>query len=324
MHVRLIINRRAGAALRMDADDMKRRAEAAFTQAGTAADVRIVGPEDIGAEIRSALARDTPIIVGGGDGTVRSAAAQMISTGVPLGVLPLGTMNLLARDLGIPLDVDEALQTLAAADVSRMDAASVNGDIYLCNSLMGLPAIFSSQRETLRGTGLIDGIRHSFALAHRLASLRNRVSVELDDGIRLKKMRVMAASISNNPYCGSDAVGLRRPRLDTGTLGIYASRHRTGVSAAYALIRAYVRTWRDDVYVSEHFSKRLQINSRRSRILLSNDGESRYYDTPLVYQSHPGALAVMVPSRKTDRSQARSQAISQEYQLDDAADPEPA
>lgn len=295
MRTRLIINRRAGTALRMDADDMKRRAEAAFSAAGAAVDVRIVGPEDVGAELRSALARDVPIIVGGGDGTVRSAATKLISTPVPLGVLPLGTMNLLARDLGIPLDFDEALQTLARADVARMDAASVNGDIYLCNSLMGLPAVFSSERETLRGTGFIDGLRHSFSLARRIASLRNRVALQLDDGVQLKKMRVMAASISNNPYCGSDAVGLRRPKLDTGTLGIYASRHRTGFSAAYALVRAYFRTWRDDAYVSEHFSTRLQINSRRSRILLSNDGETRYYDTPLVYRSHPRALTVMVP-----------------------------
>ncbi len=297
MRTRVVINRRAGTALGMDAADMTRRVEEALDATGRTADVQAVAPEDLDREIRTAISKDLPLIVGGGDGTIRSAAARMMGTDVPLGVLPLGTMNLLARDLGIPLDFEAALTTLGHSDLAEIDAASVNGDVYLCNSLMGVPAIYSSERELLRGSGLFGGIRRAAVLARRIAALRHRVSLDLHDGAKLNRVRAMALSVSNNPYCAASAVGLRRPALDTGTLGVYASRHRTGFSAAYALVRAYFHTWRDDPYVSEYRTTGLTIKSRRSRILLSNDGEARYYDMPLVYRTHPRALTMMVPAR---------------------------
>jgi len=295
MRPRVIINARSGTSLGMEPKEIERRALEAFEAAGAQADVRVVAPREIDALLNDAKSKDQPVIVGGGDGTVRAAAAQLAGTSIPLGVIPLGTMNLFAREIEIPLDFDGALAALADGEEMRIDAASVNGDLFLCNSLMGLPAIFSRQRETLRGTGYLQGAHKAWLLARRIASLRHRIGVELDDGTGTNRMRVMAMAVSNNPYDGASGVGLRRPRLDAGELGVYTSRHRTGLSAAIALAKAYFGTWRDDPYVSEHRAHLIRVTSRRRRIWLSNDGEAKAYRTPLVYRCHPGALSVIVP-----------------------------
>lgn len=292
---RVIINARAGTALGMAPDAMRQRAHAAFEAGGLGADVAIAPPAQINSLIDQALRADQPVIIGGGDGTVRAAAARLAGTQVPLGVLPLGTMNLFAREIDMPLDFEAALAALVDAEELRIDVASVNGDVFLCNSLMGLPALFSRHRETLRGTGRWEGLRKALTLARRIAALRHRIGVELDDGAGVQAMRVMALAVSNNLYDGTSSVGLRRPKLDGGELGVYTSRHRTGLSASLALLKAYFGTWRDDPYVSEHRAHTLRITSRRRRIWLSNDGEARAYRTPLVYRCHPGALSVFVP-----------------------------
>lgn len=303
--VRVIINARAGTALGMERADMVRRAEAAFGDAGGRAEVHVVGPDEVDALIQAARGKDLPIIVGGGDGTLRAAASLLSGTNIPLGVIPLGTMNLFAREIDMPLEFDAALAALSDGAVMRVDTASVNGDLFLCNSLMGLPAIFSRHRETLRGAGLLEGARNAFALARRIGALRHRLSVELDDGRGVHRMRVMAMAVSNNLYDGTSGVGLRRPHLDGGELGIYTSRHRTGLSAAMALAKAYFGTWRDDPYVSEQRAHSVRVASRRSRVWLSNDGEARAYATPLVYRCHPGALSVIVPAgRQSARTDA--------------------
>jgi diacylglycerol kinase family enzyme len=257
--------------------------------------VHIVPSAQIDELLDDAKRKDQPVIIGGGDGSVRAAAQKLAGTQIPLGVIPLGTMNLFAREIEMPLDFDAALDALVTGEETRVDAASVNGDLFLCNSLMGLPAIFSRRRETLRGTGLVDGARKAWTLARRIAALRHRIGVELDDGTGVHAMRVMALAVSNNPYDGTSGVGLRRPKLDGGELGVYTSRHRTGLSAALALVRAYLGTWRDDPFVSEHRAHVMRVTSRRRRIWLSNDGEAQVYRTPLVYRCHPRALSVIVP-----------------------------
>lgn len=291
----IIVNARAGTALGMAPETMSARVRAAFETVGASPDVHVVPSQQIDALLDAARGRDHPVIIGGGDGSVRAAAQKLAGTQVPLGVIPLGTMNLFAREIAMPLDFDAALDALVTGEEMRVDAASVNGDMFLCNSLMGLPAIFSRHRETLRGTGVWDGARKAWSLARRIAALRHRIGVELDDGTGVHPMRVMALAVSNNPYDGTSGVGLRRPRLDGGELGIYTSRHRTGMSAAMAIVRAYFGTWRDDPYVSEHRAHGMRVTSRRRRIWLSNDGEAQVYRTPLVYRCHPGALSVIVP-----------------------------
>jgi hypothetical protein len=87
------------------------------------------------------------VVVGGGDGSVRTVASVLADTGVPLGVLPLGTLNHFARDLGIPLDVEAAAETIAKGDVRVVDLAKANGEIFINNASIGIYPYLVIARE---------------------------------------------------------------------------------------------------------------------------------------------------------------------------------
>src|SRR6202007_1583715 len=90
----------------------------------------------------------------GGDGTIACAAQQIVGTDIVLGILPSGTMNVLAVDLNIPVgDVAAAIAVLRDGRVREIDAAEVNGQLYLCGSMLGLPARLARYREMGRGKG---------------------------------------------------------------------------------------------------------------------------------------------------------------------------
>lgn len=297
MRVNVVVNARSGTAMTLPHDDLVRTVEQPFADRGHDVSVRLVAPEDFGQAVDTLSRKDTPLVVGGGDGSVRSAARVTANRNVPLGVLPLGTLNLLARDLEIPLDVAEAAETLASADVVRIDAASINGSLYLCNAIIGLPTVYSTERQKLRGKPMTKKISGVYRAARNIFSLRHRMQLDLDDGRTLSRMRVMSLAVANNRYCDLPSFGLKRPRLDGGHLAIYAGRHRNGFSAAIAMARAMIGTWRSDRYVSEIIAHELRIHARTPYIRVSTDGEVEKIPTPLVFRTHPKALAVLAPRR---------------------------
>src|SRR5207245_2348151 len=81
---------------------------------------------------------DDLVVVGGGDGTISAAASALADSKTRLGILPLGTLNHFARDLGIPTDLDEAARLIAAGNERRVDVAEMNGRIFINNSAIGL------------------------------------------------------------------------------------------------------------------------------------------------------------------------------------------
>src|SRR3954469_22997747 len=80
----------------------------------------------------------TIVAAGGGDGTISAVASALVGTDVALGVLPLGTLNHFAKDLGIPLKLEDAIQALFRGDTVKVDVAEINGKIFLNNSSLGL------------------------------------------------------------------------------------------------------------------------------------------------------------------------------------------
>src|SRR6185503_4292381 len=78
------------------------------------------------------------IVAAGGDGTINSVAAAVLDSGKILGVLPLGTLNHFAKDLGIPVDLETATRIIVAGHTTEVDVAEVNNRIFLNNSSLGL------------------------------------------------------------------------------------------------------------------------------------------------------------------------------------------
>lgn len=87
------------------------------------------------------------VVAAGGDGTLNAVASQLIDTAIPMGILPLGTFNYVARVLNIPLDVLEAAKVIATGETRAVHVAKLNGKIYLNNASLGLYPLFIQKRE---------------------------------------------------------------------------------------------------------------------------------------------------------------------------------
>lgn len=297
MLIHAVINERAGTALGGDVASMRASLETIFKNHGHDIKVDVVAPKLLKPTLEAAAKTNADmLIVGGGDGTVRTGARIAIDSGKALGVLPLGTLNRLARDLKIPLDLNEAAEALAGGSIKSIDVASVNDKIYLCNSLLGLPPEFSAVRQSLRGKPFIERAKGYIRVVRTILASRNRLRITIDDGAEQTPLRVLSLAVANNAYCEQPGLGLVRPNLDGGELAVYASRHRSGWAMMRAMVRAIVGRWKGDPHLQQFRGHDLTVRIARPRVRLSNDGEVETYATPLRYKIHPKALKIVMPA----------------------------
>ncbi|MEZ5900555.1 MAG: diacylglycerol kinase family protein [Hyphomicrobiaceae bacterium] len=298
MRARVLINAKAGAILGLDKAQVETDVAQIFHTHGHSALVSCVPADHLATELEIA-AQDpgyNTLIIGGGDGSVRLAAKYAMENAKTLGILPLGTMNLLAKDLNMPLDLHAAASALCSGEVRLVDVASVNGNIYLCNSMMGLPPKFAARRQSLRGRPLLERIAGYFDILRRMLASRAQLTISLEDGAQERKLRVMSVAVANNSYADTAQFGLSRPRLDEGHLTVYASRHTSGWDLAMGFARALFGSWKGDPMISQFTAERFTLRTSAHRVKLSNDGEVEDFQTPLRYEIRARALKLLVPA----------------------------
>lgn len=240
------------------------------------------------------------VFVLGGDGSVRAVADLLFRLGHnldrPLGIVPLGTANLLARDLGLPLDPEAALTALLHGVRHPIDCARVNGELFLCASMLGLTTTLAQAREAARGTGLLAlGPR----LVRKTAAMLRRYpywEVRLDlDGHPLT-LRTRTLLITNNPLQPQPSLYPQRSGLQHGVLGLYGVREGPLWELPRLVLRLLNGTWPEDPRIFRHQVARLQIHGRRGRpISVLNDGERMRLSLPLRYELLPRALCMLAP-----------------------------
>jgi diacylglycerol kinase family enzyme len=236
------------------------------------------------------------VVAGGGDGTVNAVASVLTESSVPLGVLPLGTLNHFARDLGIPLELDAAVRVLAHGKPRAVDVGEVNGRIFLNNSGLGLypDMVHERQRQQRRlGRG-----KWPAALWAGLAALRRYpfLSIRLIvDGKKLAR-RTPFVFIGNNEYKMQGlAIGVRE-RLDAGKLCLYVAQRPGRLGLLRFALRALLGKLNEERDLDMLLADEMEIASLRSHLRVSTDGEVTTMKTPLCYRCRPGALTVIVPS----------------------------
>jgi diacylglycerol kinase family enzyme len=132
----------------LDAREVSQMVEEIFREAGHEMNSTLVEPGGLDHALESASARKPDaIIVAGGDGTVSAAARHLGGTGIALGILPMGTFNLAARDLGVPLEMEEAARFLATAEPHPIDVMDVSGHTCLCTTILGFYPEFAKTFE---------------------------------------------------------------------------------------------------------------------------------------------------------------------------------
>jgi diacylglycerol kinase family enzyme len=237
------------------------------------------------------------IVVGGGDGSIRTVTQALAGSDVPLGILPLGTLNHFARDLGIPATIDEAVALIAAGNTHLIDVGAVNSEIFVNNASLGIYPYLVLERELLRRRqGLAKWsamILAGIGVIRRLPIRHLSISTE---GL-VETGRSHGVFIGNNEYSLTTHAFGRRARLDRGELCIYVTKAH-GAPALFRLacraVLGLLDTRRDlrAIKVAE-----AEIRVHAARLLIALDGEVEILRPPLRYRSWPGALRVFAPSR---------------------------
>lgn len=270
---------------------------AAFGEAGLEARLLTFGPGEDPRELaRRALRERPPVLVAaGGDGTVSAVADVVRGTGTALGVMPAGTLNHFAKDLGIPLDPAEAARTLAGGRRIRVDVGEVNGRGFINNASLGIYADLVRTRERhqrrLRRSKRAAMLWAALEVLDRSPLLDLRL--ELEDGAQ--EYRAPFVFVGNNDYRMEGFVIGTREKLDAGLLNVYTTRRCTARGLLGLAARALFGRLRQADDFMESSVRSLRVETRRRRLLVATDGEISAMDTPLDFRILPGALQVIVP-----------------------------
>lgn len=256
--------------------------------------------EELRGALDSAIAGGAAALVGGGgDGTINTVASALVGTGIPLGILPLGTLNHFAKDLGIPLTLDEAAAVVLAGYCVKVDAGEVNGKFFLNNSSLGLYPRMVRLRAAHPARGLKKWIVAFWALLKTLE--RNpEISVSIEADGEKVVTRTPIVFVGNNPYEMSGFDAGTRSSVTGGKLAIYVVRS----GGKPRLMRLAWRTFTGRALRSGELDLTLTdaatISLRNSPVSVALDGEVVSLDTPLEYRTRPAALEVLVAQPKPD------------------------
>lgn len=257
------------------------------------ADIKVIATIDItkrpGQKLKPYISKRGAIIAAyGGDGTLSSAASLLIGHSVYFVPLPGGTLNHFTKDLGIPQDLDLALANLKKAKPRKIDVASINGQIFLNNSGIGLYPQMLYIRDDLQK------MRLSKWFAAAISGIRvfmryRRYSVIINN----KTFKTPFVFVGNNDYGLENQLIGERKRMNEGILSVYvvSSAKRIDFIKTFGVIligirpsRQHLKLWKAEV---------ITINTKHRKIRVSRDGEHDITSTPLEYKIIPGGLNVL-------------------------------
>ncbi len=290
------INASAGAAKAKSKDDLRGSLAEIFNKYDIEADIRFPHAEELPHVLRKASETEIAgIIVGGGDGTIRTAAAALAGSKTPLGVLPLGTLNHFSKDLGLPQKLQDAVGVIAAGNVARVDVAEVNGEVFINNSSIGIYPFLVLDRERMQeeeGKQKWHAAIYAAVRAMKKFPLR-KLRVRVENEMALHRSPIVF--VGNNDY-GLDAGKIgKRERIDRGELSIHIANveSRTGfLSLVLRGLLGKLKYSRDLKTLKGRFA---EITSRTSRLPVALDGEVEFLQPPLRYIIRKQALQVFVP-----------------------------
>ncbi|HEY5894024.1 MAG TPA: diacylglycerol kinase family protein [Chthoniobacterales bacterium] len=254
-----------------------------------------------GSEIENALQRalNGPadiVIIGGGDGTVASAVTLMAGRGKPLGILPLGTFNLAARDLGMPLDWKEATLALIDAPALDVDLLEMGGRLYFCLVILGFYPTLVMTRPKYRGNWFVKSWKLGTEMLASVAAFPPLHLTFVNEEGMVIHQRSRIVLIANNDY--EELFGLfpRRKSLDAGYFTVYISTHRTRWGLIRSFLAWVIGRWKQDREVSYFHATDLEISVQGERRLpVMSDGEISKHRLPLRIVLRPKAIRVLAP-----------------------------
>lgn len=233
------------------------------------------------------------VVVTGGDGTILAVAEAFRGTSTAIAVVPQGTVNQLARDLGIPLAALTAIESLIGGSVRPIDVGIANGRAFLCTCVIGPLAKLQRYREQARGR--LAATLVSFLRTGLKATTLRPARLSIADGSSAWTEETRGVIVSVNPLAETVSRVPLRERLDGGVLAVYAARERGFLTLFRLAASIFAGRARWDPAVGYHEAPALTIGARRGWLTVLNDGEIRRLRTPLRLSVEPGGLNVVVP-----------------------------
>jgi diacylglycerol kinase family enzyme len=259
--------------------------------------VHVLGPHDdvmrCSQELLSAGA--TIVVAAGGDGTVNGVAAALAGSEAALGVLPAGTFNHFASDIGLAHGMRHALHALLAGQTKSIDVGSVNGNLFLNNSSIGLyPHLVELRERVEKGQGRVGATIEAALL---MAQQGNRPSVSFAASSQTQTFQGSFLFVGNNRYAPDPLHRRFRPRLDEGALWCLILNEPPSDQHTAEPIQS-LQGHRPERH-GPHALTTQQLTialASDDTTPVSTDGEVRVLHAPLEYRIHTGALRVIAPA----------------------------
>jgi YegS/Rv2252/BmrU family lipid kinase len=244
------------------------------------------------AAIKACATEADCLIAGGGDGTMNALAPLLMETGLPLGIVPMGTANDLARTLGIPAKVDEAVDIILQGRRRRIDLGEVNGRLFFNVAHVGLGVNVTRQvsSATKKRWGFLSYVR---ALPGMIRSARPFTARVICDG-RERTLRTLQIAVGNGRHYGGGMTIVEHACIDDGLLAFYCVRP----ARLWELIRLAPLLKSGRFGGTEHVvcdtGHSIELRTRRP-MPVTADGEL-VSQTPAKFTVHRNAVEVFVPA----------------------------
>lgn len=282
-------------------NDFRNVVAAALQAAGIDAELRNIEGSSLKVEAEKAAKSAVDVVIAaGGDGSLSTVAGSLAGTGKTFGILPTGTLNHFAKDLGIPLDLSQAAAVIGAGKTRTIDVGEVNGRIFINNSSLGLyPAMVEDRDVVRKSRGLTKwpaALIATLQVARRFPMMNVRITT--GDGTIVRKTPL--AFVGNNRYELDFLNAGKRLSLVDGELSLYVARVTTRMGMLSLIVKALMGRINTMENLEAFSLRECRIATRHRRIQVAVDGEVLHMVPPLNYSIRPQSLRVCVPETTPD------------------------
>ncbi len=232
--------------------------------------------------------KNVAVIAIGGDGTVNEVGSQLIKGEAALGIIPRGSGNGLAREVGIPLEVDKATEFLNHSEVHTIDTLSINDKFALNVAGIGFDAEVAHVFDQLKGRGFITYIKATFQVIKKFVPLT--IEIETEDSKVTEK--IFLCSLANSRQFGNNAYISPNAVLNDGKMNLCMIRPFPIWYAPVLALRLFTKSIHKSGYYSEIVCEKAIIRSAEP-MRVHIDGEPVEMEGPINVNVNPSSLKVL-------------------------------
>lgn len=293
----ILINKHSGTVLRLGEE--KVRALLTERLGERVVTLELLETRDIQTTLEK-LAREHPagVLIGGGDGTAVCAAEILGPAKVPFAVLPLGTMNLLAQDLGSAATFEQTIERFGNLVNDEIDVGICNGRLFLCSAVVGFVPESAVVREELREAATLETMAKFISTIRRGlgGEIRHQLTLRSRESDKPFSLETTSLIISNNAFVRRPATGAERflrETLTDGKLAVYSAAPKDMMDGLKMALSLWQGDWQDHDSIISFETGELIVDTGDNEILVSLDGEPVTMELPLRFSVRPRSLSVL-------------------------------